>query len=210
MLRYIYADQLPQFPKLQDTMFKDRAWQFSQRLGWDVKVDLTGAERDGYDDQNPLYAIWQNPDGSHGGSMRAMPTNAPCMINDHFGDVAGRQFNDARIWESTRFCLSPTVGADAGRMSAMLMLAGCEIGLGFNLSHAVGVFDARMIRIYRRLGWPPQVLGMSGVGRDKVYAGIWSFSETLHHRLALAAGVSPQVSTHWFDRAFTPENRLIA
>lgn len=210
MLRYIHANQLTLFPKLQKTMFEDRAWQFSQRLRWDVKVDVTGAERDEYDDQNPLYAIWQNRDGSHGGSMRAMPTNAPCMINDHFAQVARERFDDQRVWESTRFCLSPNLGEAAARMSARLMLAGCEIGLGFDLTHAVGIFDARMIRIYRRLGWPPTVLGTDGVGRDKVYAGRWTFSEALCQRLAHVSGISPQVSRLWFQRAFKPADRLSA
>ena len=42
------------------------------------------------------------------------------------------------------------------------MLAGLELGLAFHLSHAVGVFDARMVRIYRRLGWGPTILGENG------------------------------------------------
>jgi acyl homoserine lactone synthase len=34
MLRYIYGDSLHHFPHLRDTMFKDRADQFKNRLGW--------------------------------------------------------------------------------------------------------------------------------------------------------------------------------
>ena len=33
MLRYLYADQLDQFPKLADQMFRHRADQFYTRLG---------------------------------------------------------------------------------------------------------------------------------------------------------------------------------
>ena len=33
MLRYIYGDQLHLHPRLRDTMFRDRAEQFSRRLG---------------------------------------------------------------------------------------------------------------------------------------------------------------------------------
>ncbi len=54
MLRYLYADELTRFPRLSDSMFHDRAAQFAQRLGWDVRVDKNGFERDEYDDQNPL------------------------------------------------------------------------------------------------------------------------------------------------------------
>ena len=40
-------------------MFRDRAEQFSQRLGWAVSVNASGHERDQYDELNPLYVIWQ-------------------------------------------------------------------------------------------------------------------------------------------------------
>ena len=59
MLRYIHADQLNDLPRLAETMFQDRAAQFHTRLSWDVQVDETGAERDEYDDLNPLYIIWK-------------------------------------------------------------------------------------------------------------------------------------------------------
>jgi len=68
MLRYIYAQDLDRFPTLAEGMFKDRADQFKTRLGWDVTVDAQGYERDEYDALNPLYVIWENADGSHGGS----------------------------------------------------------------------------------------------------------------------------------------------
>ncbi len=89
MLRYVYADELHKFPKLAKGMFLDRADQFKTRLGWDVDVDENGEERDRYDDLNPLYVIWEEPDGSHGGSMRILPTTGPVMVNDVFGHLTG-------------------------------------------------------------------------------------------------------------------------
>ena len=82
------------------------------------------------------------------------------------------------------------------------MLGGAELGVGFQLSDAVGVFDARMVRIYGRLGWAPRVLGTSGTGRDEVSVGLWEFSEATRATLARKAGLSPALSRHWFDRAF--------
>ncbi|MEL7091085.1 MAG: acyl-homoserine-lactone synthase, partial [Pseudomonadota bacterium] len=52
MLRYVYATDLHKFPKLARTMFEDRADQFKTRLGWDVRVDALGHERDVYDALN--------------------------------------------------------------------------------------------------------------------------------------------------------------
>ena len=53
MIRYLYADQLADFPQLRRTMFRNRADQFKTRLGWDVTVDENGEEHDQYDQLNP-------------------------------------------------------------------------------------------------------------------------------------------------------------
>ncbi len=89
MLRYVYGNDLTHYPKLRDTMFRDRADQFKTRLNWAVDVDGNGQERDEYDDLNPLYVIWETPAGSHGGSMRLLPATGPTMVNDHFGHLTG-------------------------------------------------------------------------------------------------------------------------
>lgn len=208
MLRYLYADELTQFPKLHDTMFADRAAQFRDRLGWEVTVDAKGYERDAYDAMNPLYVIWQQGDGCHGGSMRFLPTVGQTMVNDHFTDLTdGVQIVHPLIWECTRFCLAE--GAEP-RVSAALMLGGLEVGLGNYLTDAVGVFDARMVRLYRRLGWGPTILGSAGVGRNAISVGLWAYSADLRPGLLRRAGVSAELSTLWFDRAFGGEVPMAA
>ena len=200
MLRYIYAEELNQFPKLRDSMFRDRAAQFRTRLDWEVEVDADGFERDSYDAMNPLYVIWQRADGSHGGSMRFLPTTGDTMVNDHFTQLTdGVEIRHPLIWECTRFCLAG--GADA-KVSAALMLGGMEVGLNFHLTDAVGVFDARMVRIYRRLGWSPTVLGTGGEGRDAISVGLWEYKRELRGNLLRRAGISSELSLLWFARAF--------
>ncbi|MGH1452225.1 MAG: acyl-homoserine-lactone synthase [Paracoccaceae bacterium] len=200
MLRYVYGDQLHRFAKLRDTMFVDRADQFKTRLGWEVTVDAAGHERDQYDELNPLYVIWEQADGSHGGSMRFLPTTGRCMVNEHFLDITGGvRIESPRIWECTRFCLSRGVES---RVAAALMLAGGELMQAFDVAHFVGVFDARMVRIYRRIGSSPDVLGSSGSGRDQISVGLWEFSQDSKGRVAQAAGISPELSQLWFDRSF--------
>ena len=78
MLRYLYADQLKNHPRLADEMFTHRADQVRTRLGWDVNVDTRGHERDEYDALNPLYVIWETPEGGHGGSTRFFADDGPC------------------------------------------------------------------------------------------------------------------------------------
>lgn len=207
MLRYIYGRDLGRYPTLRESMFKDRAVQFRDRLGWEVTVDASGAERDGYDALNPLYVIWEEADGRHGGSMRFLPTTGPTMVADHFLSLTnGVDFASPYIWETTRFCLAP--GA-ARRVSAALMLGGLELGLHHDLSHAIGVFDARMVRVYRMLGWPPAILGTMGQGAEAISAGLWAFEEELRPALLSRAQVSAQASRAWLLRAVA-ERELVA
>lgn len=200
MLRYLSADALARFPKLQDTMFRDRAAQFSERLGWAVSVNASGHERDQYDDLNPLYVIWQQPDGSHGGSMRFLPTTGRCMMNEHLRHLnTGKSLQDPAIWECTRFCLSP--GA-APQVAAALMLAGGELLSRKGLTHFAGVFDANMERVYRRIGSCPQLLGSAGEGRTRVSLGLWTLSPRARAQVARRAGISEALSYLWYRRAF--------
>ncbi|ASP20825.1 isovaleryl-homoserine lactone synthase [Antarctobacter heliothermus] len=200
MIRYIYGTDLHKFPKLAEAMFRDRADQFKTRLGWEVSVDESGLERDEYDDENPLYVIWENADGTHGGSMRLLPTVGRTMINDHFIHLTdGVRIQSPLIWECTRFCLAR--GATPG-VAAALMLAGGEVMQEFGVEHYVGVFDARMVRIYRRIGSSPEVLGQQGEGREQISVGLWEFTKAAQAQVSKSAGITPEMSKRWFARSF--------
>ncbi|MBP0481448.1 acyl-homoserine-lactone synthase [Sagittula salina] len=200
MIRYIYGNDLHKFPKLARTMFLDRADQFKTRLGWDVTVDARGFERDEYDAENPLYVIWENKDGTHGGSMRLLPTVGRTMVNDHFIHLTdGVHIESPLIWECTRFCLAR--GAAPG-VAAALMLAGGEVMQEFGVMHYVGVFDARMVRIYKRIGSSPDILGQEGEGRAMIAVGLWEFSAEAQAKVARTAGITPEMSKRWFARSF--------
>lgn len=212
MLRYIYGQDLCHFPLLRDTMFRDRADQFKRRLGWDVHVNAEGEERDEYDDINPLYVIWEKADGTHGGSMRFLPTTGDTMVNDHFLFLTdGVRIESPFIWECTRFCLAP--GADR-QVTAALTLGAGEIMEEFHLKHFVGVFDPRMERIYSLMGLKPEVLGRSGEGREAVGVGLWEMHEDVFAPTLDKAGIDRETSKRWFRDAFAPtyveEQRAIA
>lgn len=197
MLHFIYANDLAQHPLLEDSMFRDRACQFKARLDWDVDVDAHGHERDQYDDLNPLYLIASGPDGRHQGSMRFLPTTGRTMINDHFTHLmGGGTLESPLIWECTRFCLAK--GAPS-RVAAALVLGGGEIMRQCAIDHFVGVFDARMVRIYGRIGWPPEVLGGAGEGRDQISVGLWSRGLEDRGRIAAQAGITPAKVEEWYN-----------
>lgn len=197
MLRYVFADELMKYPSLAKGMFRDRADQFKTRLGWDVHVNAEGEERDQYDQLNPLYVIWEESDGSHGGSMRILPTTGPVMVNEVFGHLmGGKLISSPRIWEVTRFCLSRNASPHT---AGAIMLSGGELMEKYKLTHIAGVFDERMIRIYRMIGSSPQVLGSEGAGRSRISVGLWPYSSDDCDRVAERAGVSRELSRLWLN-----------
>jgi acyl homoserine lactone synthase len=185
MIRVVYAADLFRRPLLAASMFRDRAAQFHDRLGWQVDVDDQGLEFDQYDAHNPLYVIAEDADGAHLGSGRLMPTTGPTMIADHFADLTGGvDVCSALIWESTRFCVSPRAGRNALRVSSALLWAGADIALRAGVEFYVGVFAAPMLRVYRSCGWSPEVLGARESPEGEICAGLWEVTAETRDRLA--------------------------
>lgn len=208
MISYIYADSLNQLLPLKSEMLHDRRRQFKERQNWDVTVNTDGEEVDEYDTMNPLYVICRTKDGHHAGSMRFLPTVGRTMVNDHFKHLNGTQIVSPLIWECTRFCISPNT-AQSAKVAANLMLAGCALGLRFGLTHSIGVFDSRMIRIYRRIGWSPEIIGTSKTNEGMIAVGLWDFSESAKLKICAKFEISPHVVDGWFDQSFRPTENLL-
>jgi len=203
MIRFVYGDELDRFPYLKRTMFQDRAAQFKARLDWDVTVNDAGEEIDEYDAINPLYVIWEGPDGRHCGSMRGLPTVGRTMTAEHFRHLTdGVHIQSPLIWEVTRFCLAPGAGPN---VAAGLMLAGCELGLRFGLDQCLGVFDARMTRIYGRIGFSPDVIGADGDDRNSISVGVWTFTDEARRTISARSGIPLALAEKWFDDAFSAQ-----
>jgi len=121
------------------------------------------------------------------------------MVNVYFLKLLEGPIRSPLIWEFTRFCLSVDA---SGQAAAALMLGGGEIMRGFGVAHFAGVFDARMVRIYRMTGASPEILGSSGEGAARVSVGLWSFDQAAAARLAARSGVSARQSAQWFEQSF--------
>jgi len=200
MLTYLWAKQLAKRPLLRDSMFRDRADQFKTRLNWQVKVDQDGFEKDEYDALDPLYVIWESPQGLHQGSLRLLPTTGRTMIEDHFSHLLDAQMiPSSKLWECSRFCLARHAPR---HVASNLMLAAGEAMVGFGVTDCIAIFDQRMMRIYRLLGAQPRLIGSSGRGKDFVGVGIWTFTSQNREALSQKAGVSAKASAKWFDYAF--------
>ena len=202
MIRVVYAADLFRRPVLAASMFRDRAAQFHDRLGWEVEVDDQGLEFDQYDAHNPLYVIVEDVDGQHLGSGRLMPTTGPTMIADHFSDMTdGVEFRSPLIWESTRFCVSPRAGRAAMRVSSALLWAGAEIALRAGVEFYVGVFAEPMLRVYKSCGWSPEVLGTRETDQGRICAGLWEVSAATRDVLATRARTEVASTLRYFPSA---------
>ena len=196
MIHFLYGDKLSTRSELAHSMFKDRAEQFHRRLGWDVEVDRLGEERDEYDDLNPLYVIVSDANGLHEASMRLLPTVGQTMINDHFLDLTdGVKIQSPVIWECTRFCVSPTAQFNA---ATTLMAAGGKLMEEFFIEHLVGVFDRKMLAVYRRIGSSPTVVGWSEGDRARVGVGLWEYNGDRYLNLLSKCGLLEIEMELWF------------
>lgn len=209
MLHYIYGHDLHKFPKLRDTMFRDRADQFKNRLKWEaVTVDENGYEMDAYDALNPLYVIWEMPDGTHGGSLRMMPTVGKTMVNDHFTTLTdGVRIESPLIWECTRLCISPKTDY---RVTAALVVGAGELMDEFALEHFVGVFFDKMERVFALSHIRADILGVSeeaDAAGDRLAVGVWEITPACMQRNLKRVGVSRETSKAWFKQAFARTSR---
>ena len=188
MIHFLYGDALASKPLLAHSMFLDRGEQFKVRLGWDVTVDEFGEERDEYDLLNPLYVIVANDEGLHEASMRLLPTIGKTMVNDHFlGVTNGVSIESPLIWECTRFCVSRGARPNA---ATKLMAAGGKVMQEFSIEHFVGVFDRKMLPVYRMIGSVPTVIGWSQGDSDRIGVGLWEYTAGDHNRLLDKCGMS--------------------
>ena len=197
MIRYLYGSQLDSHAALAADMFRDRAAQFRDRMGWDVTVDELGWETDQYDALDPLYVIAEDERGGHAASMRFLPTTGRTMTSEIFPHlIGGRAIRSPLIWECTRFCLAP--GNNAAGAAQKLLLGGIQLGLEMGLTHSLGVFDKPMVRVYRRLGWEPEVLGTD----NGISAGLWTLDAGVVDHFCASLGIAPATVRGWVDAAF--------
>lgn len=193
MFFYVHAAELHLHPELSDQMFRMRARVFKDRLRWDVDVE-NGRERDAYDSMDPLYVLSVDECSSRlRGSVRILPTTGPHMMRDVFNDFFDDPLHieSPLIWECTRFAVDPEPGTEL--TTAGLNLATSELLLGIldaaaaaGVTQILGVSETPMLRIYRRSGWMPEIVGRAHPqGSVPIFAGLWDV--TPEARLTVAA-----------------------
>jgi acyl homoserine lactone synthase len=148
---------------LLDSMYRLRSEVFSERLGWDVRVE-DGREHDWFDLIGPYYLVAHEGDGRALGCCRLLPTLGPNMLRDIFpclldGAPAPAAEN---VWEVSRFAISAQCtegrfgfsGVPASILSEMICFAGAQ-----SVDALVGVTSAPVERMLRHLGLEVERLG---------------------------------------------------
>ncbi|ARM92592.1 acyl-homoserine-lactone synthase 2 (plasmid) [Rhizobium sp. CIAT894] len=179
MLRILTKDMFEADRCAFDEMFRARAAVFRDRLGWQVDV-RDEWERDRYDEtEDPVYLVTQWPSGALTGSLRLLPTTGATMLKSEFCRFFDEpiDIDSPTTWECTRFCVHPLAGQadyNSSRAVATELLSGlCDLALDTGIESIVGVYDAAMIGVYRRIGWRPTALARSRPEIGNLYVGLW-------------------------------------
>jgi N-acyl-L-homoserine lactone synthetase len=196
MIKILTNGDKEQSAELFGQMFKSRAHVFHERLRWKVTVK-DGLETDRYDDEDPVYLLSLDESSHVQGSLRLLPTTGPTMLQNEFLNFFTEPVDVTAptIWECTRFCILPQSSMDSRKaealVSAKLLIGLCELCLSSGIEFVVGVYDASMPRIYRRIGWSPELLARSKPEIGNISVGLWeatpSVLATMKRRLARRA-----------------------
>jgi N-acyl-L-homoserine lactone synthetase len=201
MIRILNAHTGKRYPNELDAMFKLRKRVFHDLLKWDVSV-RGDWEIDHYDNANPLYVLSHSDEtGRLRGALRLLPTLGPNMLDDTFPILLGDnpQVRSASIWESSRFCIDPTISQDRGSnqvtiAAAELMCGVGELGLASGLSHIVTVTDVFLERMFRRMGCPGERIGEpQRIGSVYAVAVAWEVTTDLLDTMKAVAEIGGSV-----------------
>jgi acyl homoserine lactone synthase len=190
MILVVQQHNAHQYAGLLNQMFRLRARVFHDRLRWKVEV-VDGMERDEYDREDPVYILYTDEKQQRLiGSLRLLSTTGPTLVADFFADTVpdSARLTSPFIWECTRFCLDEDFLGNGNReeltfASGILFAALGEVALEAGIQSILGNFDARMLRLYRRVGCEVEVLGSTERYGPTVYLGGFPVSETILHKL---------------------------
>ena len=173
---------------LFDQMFRGRARIFYERLGWDVNV-VDGWEIDRYDDLDPVYLVSTDGGSRVLGSLRLLPTTGDTMLQNEFKHYFDEPVDvrSPTTWECTRFCVHPhdmVENLEHWRTAASELLTElCGLALKSGIEFIVGVYERPMARIYKRIGWEPDLLARSKDPARQLAVGVWEVSEQYLYRM---------------------------
>jgi N-acyl-L-homoserine lactone synthetase len=201
MIRIFHGRECNLYSRDADEMFRLRARQFRDRLGWDVTVK-DGWEYDRFDDMNPLYLVSKDAQTGHvAGCMRYLPTTGATMMRvfDQFFDQPF-DIESPLVWEGSRFAIDPAIAKERFTPRGLclttfeLMAGAIEVALMAGVEHVVGIMDRYALCIYRRTGNGPEIIASSDkLQTGTIYIGRWDITEAALQSVRERSGIHESV-----------------
>lgn len=193
MLRIVDSANRAREHRALRTMFEARKRVFIDLLKWDLPALAGRFELDQFDDEHAVYLIVTDEEAQHLASARLLPTTRPALLDSLFpGLVAGEIPQGPEVFEITRFCLAPGIGASGRRAARDTLLAGLvDFALASRIHSYTGVADLPWLRQVQRFGWACRALGEPMLHRGRALAALRiDIDHDTPARLA-AAGIAP-------------------
>ncbi|NYF33629.1 acyl-homoserine-lactone synthase [Sphingopyxis sp. JAI108] len=173
------------------SMFEARKRVFIDLLKWDIPALADRFEIDQFDDIHAHYLIVTDTAGAHLASARLLPTTRPALLDGLYLDLCdGPVPSGEAIFEITRFCLSPGIGAERRRIARdTLLVALAEFAIANDLTTFTGVAELPWFRQICTFGWDCRALGETRLHAGRALVGLAiEIDETTVSKLA-AAGI---------------------
>lgn len=156
------------------TMFEARKRVFIDLLKWDLPALADRFELDHFDDEHAIYLIVTDGEANHLASARLLPTTRPALLDSLFADlVEGDIPQGPDVFEITRFCLSPGIGAGRRRAARDVLLVGLvDFALANGIRTYTGVAELPWFCQIQRFGWTCRALGEPMLHRGTALAAL--------------------------------------
>jgi len=156
--RELYRDTLRDMHQL-------RRVHFVEERGWNAMTVRDGGEYDPYDDDETIYLLSLNEDGSVGCSMRMRPAETGSILTDVFPHLVAADEPALRrpdVWEISRYFAAKSGRGRAGaRARAEIRLASLEVAQARGVKRLIGMIDLEMLPpMLTASGWRVRTLGL--------------------------------------------------
>lgn len=165
MLHVVQSAMRPASDIALRSMFAARKSVFVDLLKWDVPVFDDRYEIDQFDDVHATYLILAEPDGTHLGSARLLPTTRPHILGSLYAELCEEAPPQSpEIFEITRFCLDRRLRARERRqVRDTLVTALVNHALATGISAYSAIAEMGWFQQILAFGWRCIPLGLPKV-----------------------------------------------
>lgn len=91
--------------------------------------------------------------------------------------------------------MHPTGGAErhlAQSISSELVIGLCQFAISAGVEQIIGLYEAHMARVYRRIGWSPRPLAFARADVGKLVVGVWDVSHAAIDAMRIRAEMNQE------------------